>query len=153
MRTLLLSDEFRAGDAIAQRLLVRQPAEVMVASAKAFGVSLDNDDAVLQLRNMGQNLFVPPNVGGFASGMQWLSPSTVVARYGWAATLGGKNLGGLPASTDTDGWARRVGLGALTPETSAALHAYVAQNTKLPETNRQTGMLTLLLTSPDWMAL
>ena len=153
MRTLLSSDEFRSGDAGAQRLLVRQPAEVMVASAKAFGISLDNDDAALQLRTMGQNLFVPPNVGGFASGTQWLSPSTVVARYGWAATIGGKNPAGLPASSDTDGWAKRVGLGALTTETAAALQAYVAQNPKLPEANRQAGMLTLLLTSPDWMAL
>jgi uncharacterized protein (DUF1800 family) len=153
VRTLLLSDEFRNGDAGAQRLLIRQPAEVMVASAKVFGVSLDNDDAVLQLRTMGQNLFVPANVGGFASGMGWLSPSTVVARYGWAATIAGKNPAGLPASTDTDGWAKRVGLGTLTNETAAALRAYAAQNTKLPEANRQSGILTLLLTSPDWMAL
>jgi uncharacterized protein (DUF1800 family) len=153
MRTLLLSDEFRLGDAGAQRLLVRQPAEVMVAAAKAFSVSLDNDDAVLLLRRMGQSLFVPTNVGGFPSGMAWLSPSTIVARYDWAQTVAAKNNASLPASADYDGWAKRAGLGALTAETTAALHAYVAQNAKLTEANRQAGVLTLLLSSPEWAAL
>ncbi|HVT76911.1 MAG TPA: DUF1800 domain-containing protein, partial [Acidimicrobiales bacterium] len=153
MRTLLLSDEFRLGDAGAQRLLVRQPVEAMVAAAKAFGITLDNDDAVLQLRAMGQPLFVPPNVGGFPAGMGWLSPSTIIARYGWAETVGTRAANGLPASSDVDGWARRAGLGALTAETVAALESYVTDNATLPESAKQMGVAVLLLTSPEWMAL
>ena len=153
MRTLLSSDEFRAGDAAAQRVLIRQPAEVMVAAAKAFGVSLDDDDVALQIRAMGQRLFMPPNVGGFPSGVGWLSPSTIVGRYGWAATVAGKAGTNVPPSSDVAGWARRVGLGALSAETTAALHKYAADNPKLPESAQQTGVLTLLLTSPEWMAL
>jgi len=153
MRTLLLSDEFRLGDRAAQRLLIRQPVEVVVASAKAFNVSLSNDSVVYGLREMGQNLFGPPNVGGFPSGMGWLSPSTIVARYDWAAFLAGKNNSNVPDSSDYDGWAHRIGLGALSEETTAVLHDFVVANAKWSETAKRAGVLTLLLTSPDWMAL
>jgi uncharacterized protein (DUF1800 family) len=153
LRTLLLSDEFRVGDPGAQRVLIRQPVEVVVAAAKAFAVNLNNDDSVYLLRRMGQSPFVPPNVGGFPSGMGWLSPSTVVARYDFAATVAGKNNANLPAANDYDGWARRVGLGTLTNETVTALDAYVTQNAKHAEQTKQQGVLALLLTSPDWVAL
>jgi uncharacterized protein (DUF1800 family) len=153
VRTLLLSDEFRLGDTAAQRLLVRQPVEVVVAAAKAFNVSLSNDSTVYLLRAMGQNLFGPPNVGGFPSGMAWLSPSTIVARYDWAAQIAGKNNSNVPDSSDYDGWAKRIGLGALSDETTRVLHDFVLDNAKWAEAAKQAGVLTLLLTSPDWVAL
>jgi hypothetical protein len=77
----------------------------------------------------------------------------VVARYGWAATVAGTNPEGLPAPGDIDGWIDRAGLASLSAETAAALRGYVAANPKLPEHNQQLGVLTLLLTSPDWNAL
>jgi uncharacterized protein (DUF1800 family) len=152
MRTLLLADEFRTGDAAAQRLLVRQPVELVVASARAFGVSLDNGDAVLLLRAMGQELFLPPNVGGFPSGLAWLSPTTVLARYGWATAVNNMKPAGLPASGDLDGWARRLGLAGFSAETASAVHKYVAESNK-PEELKQSGVLILLLASADWAVI
>jgi uncharacterized protein (DUF1800 family) len=152
MRTLLLADEFRTGDAGAQRLLVRQPVELVVASAKAFGVSLENADAVLLLREMGQELFLPPNVGGFPSGLAWLSPTTVLARYGWATAVNGMKPAALPASGDLDGWARRLGLAGFTAETAAAVRKFVAESNK-PEDLKQAGVLILLLASADWAVI
>jgi uncharacterized protein (DUF1800 family) len=39
------------------------------------------------LRRMGQNLFYPPNVGGWNGGRTWLSTRTVIARTNYAAAL------------------------------------------------------------------
>src|SRR5205085_1643395 len=68
MRTLLSSDEFRTGDTAAQRVLVRQPVELAVAAAKALNVSLNDSNVVFALSRMNQDLFAPPNVGGFPTG-------------------------------------------------------------------------------------
>ncbi len=151
MRTLLNAEEFRTGDTAAQRLLVRQPVELVVASARTLGTGLDNNEAVWRLADMGQDLFQPPNVGGYPSGTAWLSPSTIVARYDWGVVVSKQNPSGLPASGDFDGWARRLGLASLSPQTTAALRA-VTQTTR-PEAAKQASVLMLLLTSPDWAVL
>ncbi|MBC8356301.1 MAG: DUF1800 domain-containing protein [Planctomycetes bacterium] len=39
------------------------------------------------IERMGQNLFSPPNVGGWAGGKSWLSTRTVVARANYASAL------------------------------------------------------------------
>jgi hypothetical protein len=153
VRTLLLSDEFRTGDAAAQRLLVRQPVEIVVAAAKAFGVNLNSDDALGLLNMMGQDLFMPPNVGGYASGMGWLSPSTVVARYGWGAAISGMNPANLPASGDLAGWTRRLGLSRLTDQTATAVRNLLGETAKRDEAFKQASVLILLLASPDWAVI
>jgi uncharacterized protein (DUF1800 family) len=152
MRPLLLSEEFRTGDAGAQRLLVRQPAELAVHAGKALDLAVNNDQVVYALGYMGQDLFRPPNVGGFPAGLGWLSPSTVLGRYDLAAAMNQLKPKDQPASSDLDGWARRFGLGALTAETAQAIRDYVAKP-KASEETRQSGVLVLLLTSPDWAVI
>lgn len=150
MRVLLLSDEFRTGDPAIGRQLVRQPVELVVASAKALGFSLDNDTVAQLLDGMGQTLFSPPNVAGFPVGVDWLSPSTAVSRYDWGVFALNTQPTGLPASSDVDGWTRRLGLGSLTAETATVIRQYAANNAKATEADRQAGVLVLLLASPDW---
>ncbi|HUR78918.1 MAG TPA: DUF1800 domain-containing protein [Acidimicrobiales bacterium] len=153
MRTLLLSDEFRIGDAGRQRVLVRQPAELAAAAGKALGVSLNNDNVVYALARMNQELFVPPNVGGFPSGLGWMSPSTVLGRYELGVAIHNLNPGNLPASGDFEGWARRLGLATLSSETRAAVGGYLAESAKSAEDTKRSSVLLLLLSSPDWAVL
>lgn len=153
MRTLLSADEFRTGDANAQRLLVRQPVELVVATARALGISLDSDDVMYQLRVMGQDLFLPPNVGGFPTGLAWLSPSTVVARYDWGVLVKNRNPANLPASGDLEGWTRRLGLGQLSEETASVLRSTLAAQAAKTENQKQIAVLLLLLASPDWAVI
>lgn len=153
IRTLLSAEEFRSGDAAAQRLLVRQPAEIAVATAKAFGIQLDNNDVLYLVRVMGQDLFLPPNVSGFASGPAWLSPSTAVARYDWGSYVQPRTASALPASGDLDAWAHHMGLAGFSDETAAAVGAYLAGQNKASESSRQAGVLILLLSSPEWAVI
>jgi uncharacterized protein (DUF1800 family) len=153
MRTLLLSDEFRSGDAGASRLLVRQPVELAVAAGKALGVSLDVTDVVYALSRMNQDLFGPPNVGGFPMGLGWLSPSTVLGRYELASVIAGRKPSGLPSSGDLDGFARRLGVAGWSAETVSGVQGYLAESAKLPEDYKQASVLILLLTSPDWAVI
>jgi hypothetical protein len=39
------------------------------------------------LRNLGQDLFAPPNVKGWDGGSAWITTNTLLARYNQAATL------------------------------------------------------------------
>src|SRR5262249_30975178 len=43
---------------------------------------------------MGQNLFYPPNVGGWTGGRAWLEPRTLVRRANFAAALVGGRIPG-----------------------------------------------------------
>ena len=49
-------------------------------------------------RNLGQDLFAPPNVKGWDGGLSWITTNTLLARYNEAATLvQGEMPAGAPA--------------------------------------------------------
>jgi uncharacterized protein (DUF1800 family) len=62
---------------------------------------------------MGQDLFYPPNVGGWPGGRSWLAGRTVVARANFAAALveGRLHVGSVADAPDLLGLARRHGRG------------------------------------------
>jgi hypothetical protein len=62
---------------------------------------------------MGQELFFPPNVGGWPGGRSWLSGRSVVARANFAAALvgGHLNAGSAADVADLRGLATRHGRG------------------------------------------
>ena len=162
LRVLLLSPEFRTSSARSHQRAVRSPAEVLVAACKGLGIAADNRSLLELMTRMGQQLFVPPNVGGWPTGSSWLSPATVIARYdlGLRAValarglpVGAPALPALPASTDLAGWARRMGLAGLSPNTEAALRRYLAAEDAGTEADRQAGVAALLLASPDWTVM
>lgn len=159
VRALLLSDEFRYAAPALGRQSVRLPVDLVVSACKAFGVAADGDQTLNLLDRMGQVPFEPPNVGGWPSGRDWLSPVTAIARYDWgvalhaALSLTEAVLPALPPATAYDEWARRFGLAALSPNTRSALDAFLASAAASPEPERQAGVLVLLASSPDWMVI
>ena len=73
------------------------PIEFVVKSVKETGwTGFSVDAAMTPLANMGQQLYEPPDVNGWALGAQWFSTGSMLARMNFAATLMGNqkfNLG------------------------------------------------------------
>ncbi len=66
------------------------PLEFVVRSIKETGWNgLSVDTAMTPLVNMGQQLYEPPDVNGWALGPGWFSTSSMLARMNFAATLAG----------------------------------------------------------------
>jgi uncharacterized protein (DUF1800 family) len=85
MHDVFSSDEFKA--ASSYRSLVKQPVEFMVHALRALGA---NDQSAIALRTasgMGQNLFDPPDVGGWPLNESWISSNTVMARVNFVTAL------------------------------------------------------------------
>ncbi len=157
VRVLLLSDEFRYASAAKGRQLVRQPVEAIVHAAKALGVSFSDNALVWPLERMGQSLFNPVNVGGWPLGRDWVSPVTALARYDAGLTLynlaakqPNATVSPLPAAADVKAWAKRLGLAGFGANTTAAVNAYL-KRVPQGEAARAAGVLTLLLSSPEWV--
>ena len=109
---MLRSGAFFAEANIASRVL--GPVEYVVGAARALEL-LDPSPNTLILAefagNLGQNLFYPPNVGGWLGGRAWLSTRSAIGRHNYAvALLGGEHVG-LPAVVDVLAFARRHGVG------------------------------------------
>jgi len=88
VETVLRSETFFAESSMGRRVL--GPAEYVVGAARALEL-LDRPPSTLYLADwitrMGQDLFYPPNVGGWADGRGWLTSRSVVARANFAAAL------------------------------------------------------------------
>jgi uncharacterized protein (DUF1800 family) len=159
VRTLLLADDFRWAPAGKAKQLVRQPVDTMVHAAKALGVRFADTTLVWPLEQMGQSLFNPVNVGGWPLGRDWVSPVTALARYDAGLALFNLANGQattrvtpLPAANDLAGWAHRLGLAGFGGNTKAAVNAYL-RRAKTSANEQQAGVLTLLLSSPEWVVV
>jgi uncharacterized protein (DUF1800 family) len=109
VETVLRSRAFFAEANLRRRVLA--PAEYVVGAARAL--ELADAAASLPLADwlarMGQDLFYPPNVGGWPGGRHWLSTQTLMARVRFAFRL----VRGKPgAPLDVLGLARRHGVAA-----------------------------------------
>ena len=73
------------------------PIEFVVRAIKETGFNgLSVDAAMTPLVNMGQSLYEPPDVNGWALGPEWFSTSSMLSRMNFASTLMGNqkfNLG------------------------------------------------------------
>jgi hypothetical protein len=79
------------------------PAEFVVRSIKEVGwQNYELDAARSPMAAMGQQLFEPPNVGGWPLGANWFSTSTMLARANFAAALAGNQKGFLAATLSPD---------------------------------------------------
>jgi hypothetical protein len=64
------------------------PVEFVVRSIKETGWNgFSVDSAMTPLVNMGQQLYEPPDVNGWALGPEWFSTASTLARMNFAATL------------------------------------------------------------------
>jgi uncharacterized protein (DUF1800 family) len=75
------------------------PAEFVIRSIREVGwQNLTLDQARSPMAAMGQQLFEPPNVGGWPLGANWFSTSTMLSRTNFAAALAGSQKAFLAAS-------------------------------------------------------
>jgi uncharacterized protein (DUF1800 family) len=88
LQRLLLSDAFLGGSHAFRRYA--WPVEFAVRAIKETGWrGLSVDTALTPLANMGQQLYEPPDVNGWALGPEWFSTASMLARVNFAATLAG----------------------------------------------------------------
>ena len=86
LRTMFLSEEFYSPSII--RNQVKSPVQWLVGSVRVLERPLPPPLVCVGLtRNLGQDLFAPPNVKGWDGGLSWITTNTLLARYNEAATL------------------------------------------------------------------
>jgi uncharacterized protein (DUF1800 family) len=86
VRRLLLSSQFRDPSHYFKRY--SWPVEFVVRSIKEVGwTGFSAADTLTPLLNMGQQLFEPPDVNGWALGPEWFSSAAMLARMNFAAQL------------------------------------------------------------------
>ncbi|HEU6449744.1 MAG TPA: DUF1800 domain-containing protein [Verrucomicrobiae bacterium] len=86
LRMMFRSEEFYGNDII--RNQVKSPAQWLVGSVRML--ECDLPPALVcwgMLRQMGQDLFAPPNVKGWDGGITWITTNTLLTRYNDAQAL------------------------------------------------------------------
>jgi uncharacterized protein (DUF1800 family) len=86
LRVMFLSEEFYAPGVVGNQ--VKSPVQWLVGSVRLLERELPPPFVCFGLtRNLGQDLFAPPNVKGWDGGLSWITTSTLLARYNEAAVL------------------------------------------------------------------
>jgi uncharacterized protein (DUF1800 family) len=86
MRAVLMSPQFQDPANFYQRY--SWPAEFVVRALKEVGYrGFSVNDAITPMLNMGQPLFEPPDVAGWALGQNWFSTGGMLARMNFASQL------------------------------------------------------------------
>jgi uncharacterized protein (DUF1800 family) len=86
MLAMFRSEEFYA-DAVL-RNQVKSPVQWLVGSSRMLQCALPPPFiSTAMLRQLGQDLFAPPNVKGWDGGMSWITTNTLLTRYNDAATV------------------------------------------------------------------
>jgi uncharacterized protein (DUF1800 family) len=110
VETVLRSRLFFAEDNLGNRVL--GPVEYVVGAARALEL-FDPPSSTLVLAEwcgrLGQDLFYPPNVGGWPGGRAWLTTRALVGRANYAAALVEGRLVGRPGPMDAVALAKRHG--------------------------------------------
>ncbi len=86
LQAMFLSEEFYSPSIV--RNQVKSPLQWLVGSVRVLERPLPPPLVSYGLmRNLGQELFAPPNVKGWDGGVSWITTNTLLARYNEAATL------------------------------------------------------------------
>ncbi len=87
LETIFLSRDFHAPASVATR--IRPPVELVVATYRLAGLTqipgVPDFNAVTE--SLGQKLFYPPTVAGWAQGRSWITPGLLFARSNFAYDL------------------------------------------------------------------
>jgi uncharacterized protein (DUF1800 family) len=93
LQAMFLSEEFYAPGII--RNQVKSPVQWLVGSVRMLERELPPPMLCFSLtRNLGQDLFAPPNVKGWDGGLSWITTNNLLARYNEAAALVKGDLSG-----------------------------------------------------------
>ena len=105
MRALLTSESFFAPQNRA--VLIKSPVELVVGTLRLFDIHpADLRPVALAARNLGQDVFGPPNVKGWPGGEAWINSATLLGRRQLLARL--FRAEEMPVASD-DGMAGRGG--------------------------------------------
>ena len=86
LRELFLSRHFYSDEVVGQR--IKGPAELVVGGVRELRTPVRDTSALLDaMALMGQNLFYPPSVAGWAGGRAWINTSTMFVRQNTLAFL------------------------------------------------------------------
>jgi uncharacterized protein (DUF1800 family) len=88
VETVLRSQRFFAAENLGSRVL--GPPEYVVGAVRALECFRPTPSTLLLadwMARMGQDLFYPPNVGGWAQGRAWLASGAIIARANFASAL------------------------------------------------------------------
>jgi uncharacterized protein (DUF1800 family) len=86
LKTIFLSREFYRERALAAH--IKSPAELVVGTVRSLPLKkVDYQALTVAMRNMGQDLFEPPNVKGWDGGRTWLNSNWLLARQNFAVAL------------------------------------------------------------------
>ncbi len=86
LKNIFLSQEFYSERAMAAH--IKSPVELLIGTAKIVDFpKLSHQNIRFQLASMGQSLFDPPSVAGWAEGSDWINTTLLLARYTAAADL------------------------------------------------------------------
>jgi uncharacterized protein (DUF1800 family) len=163
VETMIRSQRFFADENMGTRIL--GPAEFIVGTLHALEQCQPPPSTVLLAEwatRMGQDLFYPPNVGGWAEGRSWLSSRAVIARANFASALvegqmwnSGQNpdferiAGGIAKDADLNQAVERFAeLVFVRPPSSAVAAAIVAAKATDGK-DRISTALASLLTNPE----
>jgi uncharacterized protein (DUF1800 family) len=132
LRRLFTSSAFLAAGA--QYARYSWPVEYVVRAIKETGWNgLSVDTALTPLVNMGQQLYEPPDVNGWALGAEWFSTASMLARMNFAAALAGNQKFNLAREAApyrqsperlVDYMVNRFSLGAIPPDMYGAMLEY-----------------------------
>jgi len=79
LRALLLSPVFR--DPKNRGVLTKSPVDLIVGSIHSFQIPIEDTQLLVQAgRSMGQDIFDPPNVKGWAGGESWITAQSMLQR-------------------------------------------------------------------------
>jgi uncharacterized protein (DUF1800 family) len=86
MRTIFLSQEFYAPDVIKSQ--IKSPVQWLIQTTHQLEAALPPPPMALSMISaLGQMLLQPPNVKGWDGGMAWISTTTLLSRFNYAAAL------------------------------------------------------------------
>jgi uncharacterized protein (DUF1800 family) len=108
LRAMFLSEEFYSPSVMRQQ--VKSPVQWLVSSVRMLERELPPPQYCSNaLRQLGQDLLVPPNVKGWDGGLSWITTNNLLNRYNFAAYL---VLGENPMNGGGPGKRRRLPEGA-----------------------------------------
>jgi uncharacterized protein (DUF1800 family) len=151
--TILKSREFFASENIRSRVLA--PVEFVAGAVRALGL-FDPAPSTLALADwsarIGQDLFEPPNVGGWPTGRGWVHSRGLIARANYAAALVSGPNAGRPAAYDSRAAAKAAGFGADASGVLTYHHRLLFGADPSAEVRRRVAganVATVLLSSPE----
>jgi uncharacterized protein (DUF1800 family) len=137
IQTILRSQAFFAAANIRTRVL--GPAEFVIGACRTL-VPLDPPPSTLSLAGwisrLGQDLFKPPNVGGWPEGRAWLTTRSIIGRTKFATALVEGRSIGLPAPIDVFVIATEQGRTPSLEEIRDATSALLTGSSSSPEHHR-----------------